>query len=169
MKNPHEKILKILHSQSTLDWQDQNNAIFTVGNDDKKYIKGTLYLPEEGLFSLKITNTNYSAPYLKKKIGNAATELNLDFYKTQDNLSFYANLKPGDNIWIFSDGYGHLSPGEIRVLPRGTVFFKVNGSPLLCNPAGSLKVPTTSVFNNYESEKCDPQAITTFYAIFQLQ
>lgn len=169
MKKPHEKILEILNSESTLDWQDQNNAIFTVGNQSKKFINGTLFLPQEGPFSLNITDTNYTAGYLSKKIGSAASALELDFYKSQNNMSFFAMLKPGDHIWVFSDSYPDLHTGNPVLLSKNTDFYKVNGGALLCNPAGSLKVAINAIFNGYQLEKCVSGDLPMSYAVFQLQ
>ncbi|EJG03204.1 hypothetical protein [Flavobacterium sp. F52] len=169
MKNSHLKILEILNSESEFKLEDQNKASFILGKEDKKYIKGTMSIYGEHPFSLIVNDTNYKTPYLAKKIRNAAAELNLEFYKEQNKLSFFASLGPGDNIWVRSDGHGNLTIGQEVILRRGTAFYRIGAYPLLCNPVGSLKQNIPSIFNGYQSEKCDPTSVAKNYAIFQLQ
>lgn len=169
MKKKHEEILNILDSNSKLDWRDQNNAVFTLGSTDKKFINGSLLLDDKAIFSININETNYSAPYLAKKFKSAATKLNMEVLRSEANLSFYASLLPDDQIWIYSDGYGALSAGDKITLPKGTEYFKSKNTQLLCNPAGNLKKSCSSVFMGYEATKCSPQSVTVSYAVFQLQ
>ncbi len=169
MKNIHEEILKILDSKSKLEWQDKHSAVFSIGSTDRKYINGSLVLTDKDLFSLNITDTNYSAPYLARKFNSAASALKMEVYRSESSLSFYAALEPNDQIWIYSDGYGSLSAGQQITLPKGTEFYKSKSTQLLCSPVGNLKQNYSAVFKSYESEKCNPQAVTTYYAVFQLQ
>lgn len=170
MKDSHEKILKILNPEARLEWKDKKNASFVVGDKSKKFIEGNLSLPESGLFSLEIVDTNYSSGYLNRKLGRAAAELDISFYKTPANtMSFSASVVVGDNIWIYSDRYAFLTPGQETTLPKGTEYLKVNGEPLACNPIGNLKRSFPCVFDRYQPAKCSSNVPIVDYAVFQLK